>query len=186
MDKVKNTSFKYEIFILISLILCVAGTVYSYLNPSILAIFIFPAISYFFGLLLWAITARFILRRDEQRFMNKSFKRPLKFALFPTAGALALLLLLAMPRTPAVDAAHEESLIITAFAFIIIVLPLVIVAIVVFGALAFSGAINHMRRTPLDESAFYRKGPLVFAITVYGIMFLIVIIFALTMLQGAV
>ncbi len=181
MDRQKNTRFLHEIIILFTLAFCIAATIYSYYNPSILAIFIFPAISFCFALLLWAIVARFILRRGEKRFMEKSFTKPVKFALFPTACSLCMTLLLAMPRTPSVDAAHEESLIITAFAFIIFVLPLFIVFIVVFGTLAFAAAITHMRRTHAQDSAIYRKGPLVFTITVYGLMLLAVIAFVLTM-----
>ncbi len=183
MDKQKNTKRPYEIIIAVTLIFCILGAIYSYFNPSILAIFIFPAISFCFALFLWAMIVRFLLHRDK-RFLDKSFTKPIKFALFPAAFCLCLILLLAMPRTPNIDPTLQESLVITALAFIMFVLPMSILLIVIFGSLAFASAISHLRQTKIDESPIYRKGPLIFTISIYSLIFLGFIVFVFSILQS--
>ncbi len=185
MVKEKNTKKRYEIMIIIFSIISILGTVYTYLNPNIFVVILFPIISVCVAILVWCVVARFFLYKDKERLLSKSFAKPVRLAMFPPVSILSLLLLLSMPNPPNSDMVlTEDSLAIIAFAFIIFVLPLAVLLVVVFGAMAFAASINHMQSTPLDESVKYRKGPLFFTIIVNILILIVFIVFAYSLVAG--
>ncbi len=175
---------KYEIKMIISAIICIVGYIYTYLRPNIFVVILFPIISCAFAVAVWNIYARFVLCRGNKRLQDKVFIRAIKLTMFSPLFIVGMFILLSMPDAPnTAMAISEDALTVVALAIIVIILPLTVMLTLILGAIAFASSVHHLKQTPIEEGALYRKGPIIFTSTVYVLIALSVIGYIISVLS---
>ena len=177
MDK-KMKRYTLQIFVC-SLMLAV-GIVYCLMAHTEWAFVLIPVLGCFAVLLTWALLVRFVLARNPERYLCKSFVRPLYYSLQVPLWTVYTFLLFALPvddsQWSATLTEALVALLITVFMFVAPVLG------AVFSILSITFGVKHLRTTPETENYFYREGPLVLscllgvlllALCVFGVFFIL-------------
>ena len=171
---------KYTLEIFISSLVLVAGITYCMVKHTEWAFMLIPVLGCFAVLLTWGLLARFVLARNAERYLCKSFVRPLYYALQVPLWMVYTFVLFALP----VDSSEWSvtltetlvALLITVFMFVAPVIGAVL------GVLSLAFGVKHLKNTPQTESHFYREGPLVLscllgvlvmALCVFGVFFIL-------------
>ncbi len=179
----KNIKRQYEIKMIVTAVICIVGYLFTFFRPNIFVVILFPVISSAFALTVWYVFARFFLCNKHKKMRDRTFMQSIRLTLFSPLFIVGLFILLSMPDAPnAQMALTEDALTVIALAFIVIILPLTVILTIVLGAIAFATSIHHMKRTPKDEGALYRKGPLFFTSGVYVLIAISIIIYIASVL----
>jgi hypothetical protein len=111
---------------------------------------------------LWCMVAQFVLRRQPERWLAKSFVFPIQLALCVPVWVGCSFLMLCLPGSPAegeeVLAAALGALLIIAVCTVVPLLALIL------DIVALVKSVRHMKQTPETETLLYREGPFALAL----------------------
>lgn len=179
MDNMNKNALKrrYNIIILILVAILILCVLWCTFYPSALGFLMLPCSGIVNAMLLWYAIVRMCFLRRPERFLQKEFMKALKWAFIPPVWILSTIVLMAIPV--ANSATWNEDLA-SASALLLVILgfPIFLILGVISSAYALLKAIQHRKKTSVEENIFYRTGPLVFsgiAIIAFGVSFAVLL-----------